>query len=209
MVAPMNAELPAAATAGALRAARLLRAAVLIVIGLTIAFSAALHEDFAFDRTLLALALAAIGVVTIVEYVVLRTQPAAWLVAIRAVIAFAAVPILLLASTPTALAVTIAVWSVLNLGVAVLRVTRGSQSRSVGVPSALLSAALAVIVLLLRQDPVAVIGFFGGYAFLRGVFLGISAFDTRPGSAIADPIDEETTELPGPLAPHTPMESNE
>ena len=43
----------------------------------------------------------------------------------------------------------------------------------VAVPSLLLSAALAVFALLFRDDAVALIGFFGAYAIIRGVFLGI------------------------------------
>ena len=60
---------------------------------------------------------------------------------------------------------------------------QGSQARGVAVPSALLSGALALLVLVFRDDLIAVIGFFGAYAIVRGVFLGISAFDTR-GSAV-------------------------
>lgn len=207
MVSGAQNALPANEIAGALRAARLFRASLLVVIGLTIAFSAALHEDLSFDRTVLALALGAIGAVTLVEYVVLRAQPAAWLVALRAVVAFAAVPLLLLATTSTAMAWVIAGWSLCNLAIAVVRVTGRSQSRNVGLPSALLSAALGAIVLLVHRDPVAIIGFFGGYAFLRGVFLGISAFDARQSDTVADPLDSES-ELPGPIGPHPSTESN-
>ena len=56
---------------------------------------------------------------------------------------------------------------------------------SVAVPSALLSGALALLILLFRDDLIAVIGFFGAYAIVRAVFLGISAFDTR-GTAPLD-----------------------
>lgn len=172
----------------ALRRARLIRAAVLLLLGIAIAFTATLHRDADFDRWLLFVGLVAIGGSTVIEFFALRETPASLLVAARAALALLAGAALLAAGSATAVALILAAWAASSVIIAVIRMSRGSQARSVAVPSALLSGALGVLVLLFRDDLIAVIGFFGAYAIVRAVFLGISAFDTR-GALPAD-LDE-------------------
>lgn len=174
-----EASVSAAPGAVALRRVRLLRAVVLLGSGFAIAFTAPLHEQVAFVRWSIVASLVLIGFATVAEYAVLRSVAGSWPVALRALVAFAAAAGLVLAPNVEAIAVLIAVWAAINAAIAVLRLARGSQPRSVGVPSALLSGALAVTALIFRADPVAVVGLFGAYAVVRGVFLGISAFDAR------------------------------
>lgn len=173
-----------------LRRARLLRAGVLVVAGFVIAFTATLHRDPEFDRWVLFASLAAIGATTVVEFFALRATPASWLVAVRAAAALVAAAAVLASGSAADTAWVIAIWAISSVVIAVVRVTQGSQAWRVGVPSALLSALLAVLVLIFRDDIIAVIGFFGAYAIVRGVFLGISAFDTRrPPAAESRDID--------------------
>ena len=166
-----------------LRRARLLRAAVLLAAGIVIAFTATLHSDPAFDRWVLCASLLAIGLTTVIEFFAMRATPASWLVAARAALALLAAVMVLASTSAFGTSLVIAVWAAASAIIAVVRVMQGSQARGVAVPSALLSGALALLVLVFRDDLIAVIGFFGAYAIVRGVFLGISAFDTR-GSAV-------------------------
>lgn len=177
-----------------LRFARLLRAVALLAVGLFIAFTATFHEQLAFDVSVALGGLAIIGVVTAVEYWVLRGTAESWWVAARAVIAFAAAGALLAITDSLGLSFIIAIWAALTGVVTVMRLVRRVQPPRVAVPSLLLSFALAVSVLLVRTDPVAIIGLFGAYAVIRGVFLGISAFDTRESVDAALAAAEPSTE---------------
>ncbi len=164
--------------------ARLLRAAVLLIVGIAIAFTATLHRDTNFDRWALSASLLAIGAVTVIEFFALRPERGSWLVATRAAMALIAGGAMLAAVSPVAISFTLVIWAAASALITVVRVSQGSQARNVGVPSALLSGALAVLVLLFRDDLIAVIGFFGAYAIVRAVFLGISAFDARGNAPV-------------------------
>ncbi|MGK0715337.1 hypothetical protein ACR5KS_04615 [Leucobacter sp. W1153] len=166
--------------------ARMLRAAMLLVSGIVIAFTATLHRDATFDRWVLFASLLAIGLTTLIEFFALRVTPASWLVAVRATAAMVAGVAVLFSQTAFDIAVTVAVWALISVLIATLRASQGSQPWSVGAPSALLSGALALLVMVFRNDLIAIIGFFGAYAIVRGVFLAISAFDTH-GTAVVDP----------------------
>lgn len=168
------------------RGARLVRAGALLVIGFGIAFSATLHEDPEFVRWSLVSSLALIGLATAAEYWVLRGTAESWWIAARAVIALAAAGSLFAVVDTLGAALVLALWAVLTAVVTAMRLARRVQPARVAVPSLLLSLALAVSVLLVRDDPVAIIGFFGAYAVIRGIFLGISAFDPRNALESAD-----------------------
>ncbi len=164
------------------RAAQLVRAGVLVVVGVVIAFTAPLHRELGFDLWVLGGGLTLIGAATLLEYFALRGTSESWWVAARAVVAFAAAGSLLAVSDSLAMALVLALWAALTAVITIMRLTRGVQPMKVAVPSLLLSATLAVLVLLFRDDAVALIGFFGAYAIIRGVFLGIAAFDPRPAN---------------------------
>lgn len=166
-----------------LRAVRLSRAGALLAVGLGIAFTAPMHEQLEFVRWAAVAGLALIGFATLGEYLVLRGTPAAALIALRAAIAFVAIAALASAPSIAALALLLAAWAAITAAITVTRVLRGAVPRAAGAPSALLSAALAVALILVRDDAVAVIGFFGAYAIVRGVFLAISAFDLGNAAA--------------------------
>ncbi|WP_059062971.1 hypothetical protein [Leucobacter sp. G161] len=155
------------------------RSIVLVAVGLLITFTATFHEQFGFDLAVVVGALVALGGVHILESWHRRGRGgSAIALALGAVSIIAAVALAVL-GTEIAFAVTIAAWA---LGSALLEfmgmvITPGSRQDAplVGATGVL----LALAVLLARADLVAVIGFFGAYAVIAGVFLGIAAFDTR------------------------------
>ncbi|KUF06031.1 hypothetical protein AUL38_14855 [Leucobacter sp. G161] len=152
---------------------------MLVAVGLLITFTATFHEQFGFDLAVVVGALVALGGVHILESWHRRGRGgSAIALALGAVSIIAAVALAVL-GTEIAFAVTIAAWA---LGSALLEfmgmvITPGSRQDAplVGATGVL----LALAVLLARADLVAVIGFFGAYAVIAGVFLGIAAFDTR------------------------------
>lgn len=180
--AAMDSDLAAEATPEfrAFRAAQFARAGVLIAVGVAIAFTAPLHRELDFDLVVLVAGLTLIGAATLFEYYSMRGTTESWWIAARAVVAIAAAGSLLAVSDSTSMALVIALWAALTALITLMRLARGVQTMKVAVPSLLLSVALALTAFLARQDPVAVIGFFGAYAIIRGVFLGITAFDHRP-----------------------------
>lgn len=167
------------------RNVRLLRAAVLLLVGLTITFSAPQHANIEFDVAMLTLGLSLIGVATVAEYFAVRNTTESWWVAARATVALAAAGAGLAIVDTASMALVIAIWAGLTALITLMRWVRGVQPRSIALPSLLLSLALTVAVLITHDDPVAVIGFFGAYALVRGVFLGIAAFDPRKASTEA------------------------
>ena len=164
------------------RAAQLVRAAVLVIVGVAIAFTAPLHRQLDFDLWVLGGGLTLIGAATLLEYLALRGTSESWWIAARAIVAFAAAGSLLAVGDSFTMALILALWATLTAVITVMRLARGVQPVKVAVPSLLLSIALAILALLFRDDVVAIIGFFGAYAIIRGVFLGIAAFDPRPAA---------------------------
>ncbi|GAA1778441.1 MULTISPECIES: hypothetical protein [Leucobacter] len=180
---------------------RFVRASVLLVIGFAIAFSATLHEQAAFDRWLVVAALVVLGAVWACEAAASRQNPALARTAVlqsgTAIAAALVLAVLPFADQTLAMSLVVTAWAILVALLQLTTVLRGTQTRAAGLPAVLLSALLAVVVLLSRDDAVAVIGFFGGYAVVCGVFLGISAFDSRGAAADGAPADALTQ---GPTA---------
>jgi len=176
-----------AAPASNLRLAHFTRAGVLLAVGLATAFTATLHRYYEFDRWLLVVGLGLIGIATLVEYFALRdTSESGW-VAARATVAIAAAGSMLAASDTPTLALIIALWAGLTALITLMRLVRKVQPVKVAFPSLALSVLLAVAALIARQDPIALVGVFGAYAIIRGVFLGIVAFDPRPPASESTP----------------------
>lgn len=167
------------------RSAQLIRAGVLVVVGIAIAFTAPLHSEISFDRAVIGASLALIGAATMLEYRAMAGTAEAWWIAARAIVAFAAAGSLFAVVDSLTLALVVALWGVLTGVITVMRLARKVQPPRIALPSMILSVVLAVTALVAREDPVAVIGFFGAYAIIRGVFLAISALDTA--HPVADP----------------------
>lgn len=168
-----------------LRSARLVRAGVLLAVGLAITFTAPLHEQLGFDAWVLIVGLVLIGAATLIEYVTFRGTPESWWIAARATVAFAAAGALLAVTDSATLALVLALWAALTALITLMRLLRKVQPIKIAMPSLLLSVALAVVAIVFHDDPVALIGFFGAYSIIRGVFLGITAFDPGPAEPAA------------------------
>ncbi len=172
--------------------ARVLRAALLLTVGLVVTFSATFHERFAFDLAVVVAALIAIGVVHGVEAIQRRGTGGAAVAIALGVASIAAALLLTVLSNELAFAVVIAGWALVTalLEFVAMVVQPGTRQDAALVGAA--GVLLAVTVLLARGDLVAVIGFFGAYAIITGVFLGIASFDTRT-VADADPLNQGST----------------
>ncbi|MBL3699445.1 hypothetical protein [Leucobacter luti] len=170
---------------GVTRPVRLVRVAVLLIVGMAIAFSAPMHEQLSFNLGLVAAGLGGIGVAHLVEWFSLRGGARTPVPLLLGVVALGAALALPFTTAPIGFALVVAAWALISgllefIGAAVRPGTRQDATLlgSTGV-------LLALLVLFVREDQVAIIGFFGAYALLVGVFLGISAFDTRRSSAPA------------------------
>lgn len=176
-----------------LRVAQLIRAGVLVVVGVIIAFTAPLHSDVDFDRLVIGFGLLGIGIATLIEYGAALRTAEAWWIAARAVVAFSAAGSLIAAADSLTLALVVVLWAALTAVITLMRLTRKVQPPRVALPSMILSIVLAVAAFITREDPVAVIGFFGAYAIIRGVFLAIAALDTA--TPAADPALTSSTDV--------------
>lgn len=161
--------------AGASRVVAFIRAGFLFALGVLLALTAAMHRDVAFDGAVTATAIAMIAVVSLVSWAVGgRRGP---LLLLQCAVGIAATVVLLFADTTVSLTVTIAAWALVSgLLEFIGRATAGASFPD-GTLMGALGVLLAVATLLVRDDQVAAVGFFGAYATVAGVFLGISAFD--------------------------------
>ncbi len=169
------------------RSIRLVRVGVLLVAGVVIAFSATLHEQLSFDTGVATAALGAIGIAHVVEWLATQKASRTPIPLLLGIVSIAAALVLPFTDSVIAFAIVIAAWSLASALLEFVGATVRPGSRQ---DATLLGAAgvlLALFVLLVREDQVAILGFFGAYAVLAGVFLGISAFDTR--SDTGAPVD--------------------
>lgn len=178
------------------RWARILRASVLLALGLAILFSATLHGNAAFDVAIASSGLAVMGVVHLIEWTQRRGQGGANIALLLGIVAIVFAVLVIAVRAPLALPVGIAAWALVSallefVGMVVSPGTR-QDAPIIGAVGILLS----IVVLLSRDDVVAVIGFFGGYAIVAGVFLGIAAFDTR---RVRDAMSNPTTQTPAAI----------
>lgn len=161
------------------RAVRLVRVTALLVAGAAITFTATLHQLLGFDRGITSASLAAIGIAHLVEWIARRSgspSPIPLLLGIASIVAAVVLPF---AGTTIVLAAVIAAWGLVSALLEFLSsaVRPGSRQDATVVGAA--GILLAILALLVRGDSVAILGFFGAYTIITGVFLGISAFDTR------------------------------
>lgn len=171
---------------GVSRSVRLIRVGVLLLAGMAVAFSATMHEQLGFDIGLSAAALGAVGLAHLIEWVARRTAAPSSVPLLLGIVALLATVALPFTASAIGFAVVIAAWSLVS---ALLEFIGGAVQPGSRQDSTLLGAAgvlLALFVLLAREDQVAVLGFFGAYAVIAGVFLGIAAFDTRRAAPASD-----------------------
>lgn len=160
------------------RTVRLVRVAALAVAGVAIAFSAALHAQLGFDVLVAAIAVAAVGVAHIIEWLSLRASGGNAVPLLLGVIGLACAAVLaLFVTTVIGFAVVVAAWALASALLEFIGATTRPGTRQDATLLGALGLLLAILVLLVREDQVAILGFFGAYAVIAAVFLGISAFD--------------------------------
>lgn len=176
------------------RGVRLLRVIVLLAAGLAITFTATLHEQISFDQTLLCISLGALGIAHLVHAFAARgsgSAPIALLLAIAAIAAAVLVPLSVMASpdlgVATLVSITLAAWALVSGLLEFIGAFTQPGARQDALLLGALGVLLSILILVFRYDPVAVIGFFGAYAVIAGVFLGISAFDNRAAATSVQP----------------------
>lgn len=162
------------------------RPVLLLVSGLTVAFTAALHHELGFDRAVVAATLVALGIAHLLEWRLARghrgdrddqTGPIPLLLAATAILAGLLHIVL---ATPIAFGLLLAAWALVTGLIHLLGAMLGFSARGDSVFLGALGVILAILILFFLLDPIAVIGFFGAYAVIAGVYLGISVFDARP-----------------------------
>lgn len=179
----------------AARSPKLARAAVMLVAGFTITFTATLHQQLGFDRVVAAVTLAMLALAHVYAWWARRSRGGEIVSLLLAVVSGGGAVAVLTVDSSAGFAVVIALWALLNgLLEFVGSVTGGRQDATI---LGGLGILLSISVLLVHRDPVAMIGFFGAYMLIAGVFLGIAAFDARgaapPGSA-AEPHTDDLQE---------------
>ncbi|MEV8338165.1 hypothetical protein [Leucobacter sp. NPDC077196] len=161
------------------RSVRLVRVAVLLLSGFAIAFSPTFHEQLPFDLGLAAITIGAIGIAHLIEWWSRRATGGNPLPLLLGVVSLGAAIGLAFTSTVLAFAFVVAGWSLVSALFEFVGMTVRPGSRQDAIFLGAIGMILALLVMLVRDDQVAVLGFLGAYAVLAGVFLGISAFDTR------------------------------
>lgn len=190
------------------RGVRLTRAAVLFLGGMAIAFSATLHEQLSFDSGVSAAILLTLALAHAVEWCSAPPRspgrgPATILIALAAIAAAVA---LFFVESPATFAVTLAAWALMSGVLEFVGSALQSRARQDALFMGGLGILLAILLLLVREDQVAALGFLGAYAVIGGVFLGIAAFDTKAAraetadTARADAAGENTSTAADPAS---------
>ena len=117
------------------RNAQLIRAGVLVIVGVAIAFTAPLHREVDFDRLVIGASLTLIGFATLIEYRSMRDTAEAWWIAARAVVAFAAAGSMLAVADTLSLAIVVMLWALLTGVITLMRLVRKVQPPRVALPS--------------------------------------------------------------------------
>lgn len=184
MTATASPSVPSVTPQGAQsRAIKLMRVLVLLTAGMVITFTAPQHEQLGFDVTVTALALAAIGVAHAVAWFAARRRGGSPETLLQAVVSLAAAAGLFLTVSTVGYALVVAAWALVSALLEFIGATVRQVARTDATLAGAAGVLLALFTLLAREDPVAVLGFFGAYAIIVGVFLGISAFDSRGAAA--------------------------
>lgn len=165
------------------RPVRLLRVAVLLLAGLGIAFTATMHGRLGFDLGVTSAVLGAIGASHLVEWFSLRGRGRNAVPLLLAIVAIASAVLLpataSVGGSVLGFAMVIAAWALASALLEFIGATTRPGTRQDSTLLGGIGILLALLVLLVREDQVAILGFFGAYSVIAGVFLGISAFDTR------------------------------
>lgn len=164
-----------------------LRATVLIIVGIVVTFSAPLHENFTFNRSVFLGSLLVLALVQTAVFLSPKLRPhmsqggtaSIFVDSMAAIFGFVG------AVTVDSLTHTVAVWALLSAIVVAL--TRRFATRTNDAwAQAFLLLGLALAAEATRGDQVMLIGFFGAYAMIAGVFQAIAAADHTNRTTAAD-----------------------
>lgn len=157
------------------------RATLLLVTGALIAFTATLHDtvfsSVVFGASVLALVLAEIIVGVLVRG---GNRKVALSTILHTIVAVAAaIAVFIAPENLRVFALTVTVWAALT---AVLEVWLGWLSKDVHHGrelriTGIMAGVLALLTVLLPVTPVSILGLYGGYCFVVGVYLAIAAYD--------------------------------
>lgn len=165
---------------------KLFRAVAALAVGLLVTFTGTMHETLAFDRTVAAAAFVLFAAAHVFAWWQARSgesDPVSLMLAVVSIVAAVAVTFV---QMPAGLAIVISGWALVQgLLEFVGGVTRTGSRQDSTILGAL-GVLLAIAALLVFRDPVAIIGFFGAYALIVGVLLGIAAFDVRASDPIGN-----------------------
>lgn len=174
-----------------LRAPKLTVGIVMFLAGLAITFTGQLHLQVGFVQGLAVITLAALTLAYAYAWWLKRRFGGDLVSLLLALASFGSAIAALGTRSTAGLAMVIAVWALISgLLEFVGAVTVARQDATIMGGLGLL---LSIAVLLVHRDPVAVIGFFGAYVLIGGVFLSIAAFDARAATARASKVNR-----PGP-----------
>lgn len=182
---------------------RILRSIALLVIGLAVTFTATLHEQFSFDLAVISAGLVLIGSVHFIEWAKRRGTAGAPVALLLGLVAAVFGVLVFTISNELTLAIFVAAWALISALLEFVGMTVAPGSRQDAPIIGAAGVLLAITVLLTRSDLVAIIGFFGAYAIIAGVFLGIAAFDSRRNTAAADPETDPSAAASSQTTPAT------
>lgn len=190
----MSAEVSPVATSQTVlpsRRVRLVRVGVLAVAGIVIAFSATMHKHLGFDVLVAAIAIAAVGIAHLIEWVSLRARGGNAVPLLLGIIGLACAVMVGISTTTLGFAIAVSAWALASALLEFLGAATRPGTRQDATLLGALGVLLALLVLLVRDDQIAILGFLGAYAIIAAVFLGIAAFDT--GRATADRPDNSVS----------------
>lgn len=157
-----------------------MRAALLVLAGAAITFTATLH-DTAFSQLLFAVSVLVVALGELITGlgVAPRGRVSTLTVAQTVLAAGAAGATLLTSNNFGFFTLTVTLWAAATAIIEVWfswKATRRSPGREIRVVG-VITGLLAVLLVVIPSTPTSVIGLYGGYCFVVGVYVAIAAFD--------------------------------
>jgi uncharacterized membrane protein HdeD (DUF308 family) len=170
-------------------------------MGFVIAFTAPLHEDLIFNRSVfigLCVGLVALGALGLAR--AKRADDSQFAPAAIGALTLIAAVVTLATSAASSFALILIVWAAAT---AVIEVVTGLRLHNrESITSGALAGVLAIALSVSSSDPVAAIGLLGAYGILVGVYLAIAACDFSPATG-ARPAIATLTDTPTPTLTDT------
>lgn len=155
----------------------LLLAGVFLLCGLVVTFTPTLHETVAIDTLLASVSLGVFAFSHFARALPLRDGTDYLLGGVTALAAFFASPLFVhdIVHLTLVTVTWLVVYGLVN-AVMPVRDSHGARDRNIFL---ILHGLTAIALLLVMRDPVAVTGFFGTYALIRGFLIALTSFDAR------------------------------